>query len=73
MKHSYGELIGNSIGKVLDLDVDTDDTGWGSFLHVKTQFLVTNWKKTPYIGSSSNSIDLYHEHLHSSKETLSRD
>lgn len=71
MKHSYGELIGNSIGKVLDVDVDTNDTGWGSFLHVKTQFLVTNWKKFPYKGGSSNSTGLYHEHLPSSKEILS--
>lgn len=27
MKQTYGELIGSSIGKVLDIDVDTDDTG----------------------------------------------
>lgn len=34
MKHSYGELIGSSIGKIMDIDVDINDTGWGSLLHV---------------------------------------
>lgn len=41
MKRSYGELIGNSIGIVLDLDVDIDDTGWGSFLHVRVELNLT--------------------------------
>lgn len=41
MKCSYGELIGNSIEKVLDVDVDTDNMGWGSFLRVKVEMNLT--------------------------------
>lgn len=32
MNRYYGKLIGYTIGKVLDVDVDNDDTRWGSFL-----------------------------------------
>lgn len=35
MNIHYGELIGNTIGRVLDVDVDNDDMGWGSFLRVR--------------------------------------
>lgn len=35
MNIHYGELIGNTVGRVLDVDVDNDDMGWGSFLRVK--------------------------------------
>lgn len=35
MKTYYGELLGNTIGKVLDVDVDTNDMGCGSFLRVR--------------------------------------
>lgn len=37
MNRYYGELIGNTIGRVLDVDVDTNDTGWGSFVLVKVE------------------------------------
>lgn len=35
MNRFYGEMIRNTIGRVLELDVDLDDTGWGSYLHVR--------------------------------------
>lgn len=34
MDRFYGTLIGNTIGKVLEFDVENDDTGWGKFLRV---------------------------------------
>lgn len=37
MNRYYGELIGNTIGRVLDVDVDTNDIGWGSFVLVKVE------------------------------------
>lgn len=35
MTRHYGELIGNTIVKVMDVDVETDNTGQGSFLRVR--------------------------------------
>lgn len=32
MNRYYGELIGNTIGRVLDVDVDNNNTGWDFFL-----------------------------------------
>lgn len=37
VNRNYGEMIGNSIEKVTDVDVDTDDTRWGSILRVKVE------------------------------------
>lgn len=33
----YGSLIGNTIGKVMDVDMDEDDTGWEKFLRVQVE------------------------------------
>lgn len=35
MNRHYGELIGSTIGKVLDVEVDTDVTSWGPYLRVQ--------------------------------------
>lgn len=37
MNRYYGELLENTIGRVFDVDVNTDDTGWGSFLCVRVE------------------------------------
>lgn len=37
----YNKLIGNTIGRVLDVDVGTDDTRWGSFFRVKVDLNLT--------------------------------
>lgn len=33
----YGNLIGEKIGKVLEIDVDYDDTGWGKYLRIRVE------------------------------------
>lgn len=35
MNKFYGELIENTIKRVLNIDVDTDDIGWASFFQVR--------------------------------------
>lgn len=34
MNRRYGELIGSTIGRVFDVEVDTNDTSWGPYLRV---------------------------------------
>lgn len=34
-------LIGNTIGKVIDVDMDANDIGWGKFLRVKVKLNLT--------------------------------
>lgn len=41
MNQYFGELIGNTIGRVLDVDVDIDDTSWDSFLQVRLALNLT--------------------------------
>lgn len=41
MDKFYGNLIGNKIGKVLEVDVDEDDTGWGKYLRVRIEISLT--------------------------------
>ncbi|KAF5462220.1 hypothetical protein F2P56_018246 [Juglans regia] len=35
MTKKWGECIGQSVGQVLDVDVDEDDIGWGKYLRVR--------------------------------------
>lgn len=42
MKWLYDELIGNSIEKVLDVDVNTNDTGWGLFCELGWNWTLQN-------------------------------
>lgn len=37
MNRYYGNQIGESIGKAMDVDVDVDDMGWGSNLGVMVE------------------------------------
>lgn len=37
MNRFYGNLIGKSIGRVLDVDVEVDDVGWGRLLRVRIE------------------------------------
>lgn len=41
MNRYYGKLIGNTIGRVLDVDVDTNDTGLRSFLQVRVELTLS--------------------------------
>lgn len=41
MDKFYGNLIGNKIGKALEVDVDEDDTGWGKYLRVRIEIRLT--------------------------------
>lgn len=41
MKRSYAKLIGNFIGKVLDVYVDMDDTGWRVYLQDRVEINLT--------------------------------
>lgn len=34
MNRKYGEQIGGTVGNVMDVVVDTDDTGWGHYLRI---------------------------------------
>lgn len=37
MTNFYGELIGKSLRKVLEVDVEEDDTGWEFLLRVRVE------------------------------------
>lgn len=37
MNHKYGELIKGTVGKVMDVEVETDDMRWGRFLRVRME------------------------------------
>lgn len=37
MNLCYGNIIGEKIGKVLEVDVDDDDTRWGEFLRIQVE------------------------------------
>lgn len=37
MNQQYGQQIGESLGKVMDVDVEVDDIGWGLFLRIRIE------------------------------------
>lgn len=37
MNRQHGSLLGNTLGEVEDIEVDTDDTRWGPFLRLRVQ------------------------------------
>lgn len=41
MNRQYGRLIGETIEKVVDVDVEVDGTGLGNFLQVKIEINLT--------------------------------
>lgn len=41
MNRQYDLQIGGSLGKVLEVDVYTDDTGWGRFLRIRIELKIT--------------------------------
>lgn len=41
MNRLYGEQIGESLGEVLDVDVETDDMGWGRSLRIRIEINIT--------------------------------
>lgn len=49
MNKKYGGLIGATLGKVLDVDVEEETTSWGPFLKVKVKL---NLKKALARGRS---------------------
>lgn len=37
MNQQCGQQIGESLGKVMDVDVEVDDIGWGLFLRIRIE------------------------------------
>lgn len=37
MTKEWGVHVGNSVGRVLEVDVDDDGVGWGKYLRVKVE------------------------------------
>lgn len=37
MNKVHGEMLGNTIGEIIEIDVDKDGVGWGPFLWVRVQ------------------------------------
>lgn len=46
MNRFNGNFIGKNIGRVLEVDVKEDDTGWGPFLQIKVEINLSNhWQE----------------------------
>lgn len=43
MTYAMGEEIGNSLGRVEEVDALKDDLGWGSYLRVKVEIDLRIW------------------------------
>lgn len=41
MNRQYGELIGKALGKVLDVEVEEDDMGWGVRLRLQVEIYLS--------------------------------
>lgn len=41
MDQFYRKLIGKTVGKVLDINVEANDRGWGKFLRVQVELNLT--------------------------------
>lgn len=41
MNKQLGEQIGSSLGRVCEVEVDTDDTCWGSYLRIRVELDLT--------------------------------
>lgn len=59
MNRKYGNLIGETIGKVHDVDVDTDNIGWGSYLQVRVDIpLSKSLTKGCFLHVNGERLDL---------------